>query len=269
MTKITKAVQTGSVKRHCEGNGEIWIVSIDNPPANTLTQEIFGRLQEEITLFEKDVQSRVLIITGTGQWAFVGGVSVQEILKIDSTEEIVRWAKKVHHFCNSVEKMDKPVIAAINSLCIGGGNEIALACHFRIASENAKFSQPEINMGFIPGFGGTQRLPKLIGISKARKMILTGETIDSQEAFRIGLVDLVVSKNEFLNEVVEFAKRLASRGQTSIRMAQKAIRAGYSAPSARGISIELECFKKVCQTEDMKEGLKAFVERRKPNFRDK
>lgn len=269
ISHVTNSAEKELVIRQCENNGEIWVLVLNNPPVNVLTEIVFQKLDGEVEAFERDSKSKILILTGTGERAFSAGVAIDEIIKTESVEKLVLLAKRGQQFCDRLEKMDKPVIAAINALCLGGGNEVALACHFRLASENAKFGQPEINMGFIPGFGGTQRLSRLVGISRARKMILTGETIDAKEAFRIGLVDMILAKGKFLNDVFAFANRIAGKGQVSIRVAQRALREGHSKSLKEGMALELECFKETCETEDMKEGLKAFVEKRKPNFRDK
>jgi len=263
------AVKNKFSERQYHNGGEIWVLTIDHPPLNLLTRSVFEELESQIGEFEKDALSKVLIISGKGTRAFSGGVAIEEIMSIDNGEEGVRLGRKAHSFFNKIESLDKPVIAAINALCMGGGNELALACHFRIASETAKFSQPEISLGFIPGFGATQRLPRLVGLSTARKMMMTGESIGASEALRIGLVDVVVGQEEVLKAAITLAKKLADKSQLVIRMIQIATREGLSRPLNEALEIELECFKKTCESEDMKEGLRAFKEKRKPNFKNR
>ena len=263
------AVKNKFTERQCHNNREIWVLAIAHPPLNLLTRGVFEELRTRISEFEKDTLSKVLIITGKGMRAFSGGVAIEEIMSIGNGEEGARQGREAHSFFNKIESLDKPVIAAINALCMGGGNELALACHFRIASATAKFSQPEISLGFIPGFGATQRLPRLVGLSAARKMMMTGETIGADEALRIGLVDTIVGGDEVLGAAITLAKKLADKSQGAIRLIQKATREGLSKPLGEALEIELECFKKTCESEDMKEGLKAFREKRKPNFKDR
>ena len=246
----------------------IFILTIDHPPANTLSLSILDEMDGAFNLFDSDANTKILILTGSGDRAFCAGADVNEIMNITSPENGILHARRGQDLCNKIENSDKPVIAAINALCLGGGNEIATACHIRIASERAKFAQPEINLGIIPGFGGTQRLARLIGLSRARKLILTGDMITAKEAFEFGLVDEVVEQSKVLSRAIELAKRITRNGQAGVRLAQKALREGYRKSLSEGLELELECFGKICETEDMKEGLSAFKEKRPPIFKN-
>jgi len=165
--------------------------------------------------------------------------------------------------------MAQPVICAINSICVGGGNELAMACHLRIASDRARLGQPEINLGIIPGFGGTQRLPRLVGASKARELILTGDMITAQEAFRIGLVDRVVPDGELLRQALGLAKKLAAKSRTATALALEAIREGLRKSLEEGLDYEAKLFGRVAGTEDMHEGVRFFLAKSPPRFQDR
>ncbi len=170
---------------------------------------------------------------------------------------------------DAIENLGKPVIAAVNGYALGGGCELALACHIRIAAENAKFGQPEVNLGIIPGYGGTQRLGRLIGRGRAMEMILTGNQIDAQEALRIGLVNKVVPQAELMNIAVTLATTIAGKGQIAVRMALKAVNMNEETTLSDGQQLEASLFGVCCDSEDFKEGTKAFLEKRKPVFKNK
>jgi enoyl-CoA hydratase/carnithine racemase len=257
------------LKLEKQENEAVWIVSIDNPPANTLSQILLDELDSAVDSFDRDGVAKVLVLTGAGERAFCAGADINEIIKIDSPETGERLAVRGQKLCDRIENLDKPIIAAINALCLGGGNEIAMACHIRIASENAKFGQPEISIGIIPGFGGTQRLLRLIGESQARKLILTGDTINATEAHALGLVDEVVEKGKALFQAIELTKRIIRNSQVGVKLSQRALREGGRKTLAEGLKIEIECFRRVCESEDMKEGGRAFKEKRPPFFKDR
>jgi enoyl-CoA hydratase/carnithine racemase len=254
-----------NIKKEFEGS--VWILEIDNPPMNNLTPLVVQEISQAIKSFDQDPFGRSLVVTGGGERAFIGGVAIGEIKKIQSSPHGIQLAKMGQDLCNQIEDLEKPVIAAVNGLCIGGGTEVLLACHMRIASEKAKFGQPEIAMGFIPGFGGTQRLPRLVGTSQARRLILLGEMIDAQEAYRIGLVDIVTHKEKILASAVNLARKIAEKGGVSLRLALRAIREGADMDLREGLRLEVQLFGEVCDTQDMKEGLQAFLEHRKPVFK--
>ena len=249
-------------------DASIWVVTIDNPPVNSLTLEISDLLYKAITDFNKEKKSKILILTASGDRFFIGGVDINEILKINSGVEGVELAKKGQDLCNLIESCEKPIIAAITGPTVGGGNEIAIACHLRIASEKAYFQQSEVNLGIIPAFGGTQRLVRIIGQNRARKMILACEKIDAERALSFGIIDEITPHADVINRAKIIASSLASKSQIAIRAAQKAIYEGGRASFEEGLKIEIECFKKVCEKSEMKEALAAFREHRKPVFRD-
>ena len=169
----------------------------------------------------------------------------------------------------SIQRLGKLVIAAINGFCLGGGCELALACHLRVAGEQARLGQPEISLGIIPGFGGTQRLPRVVGKAKAIEMILTGDLINAQEALRIGLVNKVVPAGELLKQTKDLARKIATKGQVAINLCLQAIEEGLTKSLADGLALEAQLFGRIAQTEDMREGLTAFLAIRQPQFKDR
>ena len=170
---------------------------------------------------------------------------------------------------NKIENMTKPVIAAINAVCLGGGNELAMACHMRIASDRARFGQPEINLGIIPGFGGTQRLPRLVGKAKALELLLSGDMLPAQEAYRIGLVNRVVPEGEVVKAARDLAKRIVSKGQVAARLIIESVEGGLKTSLDKGLLLEAENFARVMGTADAKEGVSAFLQKRQPKFQDR
>ena len=245
------------------------LVTIDRPPVNALSLKTMQELSETLGELGKDPQVKVIVLTGEGKnMTFIAGADLKEMAQINSSEQAETLAKNGQEVFNQIERMKKPVIAAINSVCVGGGNELAMACHIRIASDRARLGQPEINLGIIPGFGGTQRLARLAGASKARELILTGDMITAQEALRIGLVDRVVPDGELLRQVLGLAKKIASKSAPSLAYALDAIAAGLDNTLEKGLAEEARLFGKIAETEDMREGVRAFLEKRQPSFKD-
>ncbi len=247
----------------------IALVTLDNPPVNVLTMKVMQELEQTFDQLEKDDAVKVIIFTTAGTNAFIAGADIKEIAQIKSPQEARQLAEKGHKVLNKIETSLKPNIAAIHGVCVGGGNELVMAFHMRVASERAKFGQPEINLGIIPGFGGTQRLARLTGVAKARELILTGDMITAQEALRIGLVNRVVPDGELLKQTLGFAKKIASKSRVTISLCQRAIHEGFSLPLREGLALEAELFSKAAESQDMREGLQAFVEKRQPKFQDK
>jgi len=248
----------------------IALVTIDRPPVNALNGKAMQELAETFENLGEDSAVKVIVLTGEAKnLTFVAGADVKEIAALQSPKEAEEVAKKGQAIISHIEKMKKPVIAAINSVCLGGGNELVLGCHIRIASDRARFGQPEINLGIIPGFGGTQRLSRLVGASKARELILSGDMITAQEALRIGLVDRVVPDGELLRQAMGFAKKLASKSAVALGYAQEAISEGLDRTLEEGLELEARLFGKVAESHDMKEGVRAFLEKRQPKFEDK
>ena len=250
-------------------NEHIAVLTLNRPDKlNALNHETLVELQQALEFLKNDANIFVVIITGSGEKAFVAGADISEINKLNMLE-----GKKFAEFGQSVfsmiEKFDKPVIAAVNGFALGGGCELALSCHIRLASENAKFGQPEVNLGIIPGYGGTQRLTRLINSGRAAEMILTADMIDASEALRIGLVNKVYPQSELQSKAFEMASKIASKGQQAIRLALKAIKVVDEVSSREGQNIEATLFALCCGTEDFKEGTQAFLEKRKPTFTNK
>ncbi len=250
-------------------NEHIAVLTLNRPDKlNALNNETLSELQQALELLKNDENIFVVIITGSGEKAFVAGADISEINKLNMLD-----GKKFAEFGQSVfsmiEKFDKPVIAAVNGFALGGGCELALSCHIRLASENAKFGQPEVNLGIIPGYGGTQRLTRLINSGRAAELILTADMIDSSEALRIGLVNKVYPQSELQSKAFEMASKIASKGQQAIRLSLKAIKVVDEVSSREGQNIEATLFALCCGTEDFKEGTQAFLDKRKPTFTNK
>ena len=245
------------------------ILTISRPPqnkVNVLTSKAMQELNQAIDDCAKDNQIKAVVITGEGPYTFVAGADVKEIAGIQSKEQAIELVRKGQSVFNKIENMEKPVICAINAICLGGGMELAMACHIRVASDRAKLGQPEILLGIIPGFGGTQRLLRLCGAAKAREILLTGDQISAKDALDIGLVNQVVPEGRLLKEAVGLAKKIALRPQMAVRLIQKAVREGSEKAIAEGLELEASLFGEVCETEDMKEGVRAFLEKRQPKF---
>jgi enoyl-CoA hydratase len=215
---------------------------------------------------EKEVGG--VILTGEGEKAFVAGADIGELSKqrAISAKEFSLVGQQVFNF---IEDLGKPVIAAVNGYALGGGCELAMACHIRIASETAKFGQPEVNLGVIPGYGGTQRLPRLVGAGRAMELILSGDIIDAKEAYRIGLVNKVVSPKELIPAAEELIGKILAKGPIAIKLAMEAINHGMKMPLSEGLILESDLFGLTCATEDMREGTTAFIEKRKAKFKGK
>ena len=249
-------------------NDRIATVTINRPDKlNALNAQAKSELMELFTQLRTDVNVDVVILTGAGEKAFVAGTDIKELTELNS-ETGKEFSAKGQEVFDEIEHLGKPVIAAVNGYALGGGCELALASHIRIASENAKFGQPEVNLGVIPGYGGTQRLARLIGRGRAMEMILTGNQIDAQEALRIGLVNKVVPQPELMQAAIAVAQVIASKGQVAIRMALKAVNMTEETTLSDGEKLEASLFGVCCGSEDFREGTTAFLEKRKPAFRN-
>ena len=242
-------------------------ITISRPDAlNAMNKVLVAELKEamEDCLDNDDVG--VIVLTGSGDKAFVAGADIKAMQKM-SGRQALEFSREGQEMTMVIENSPKPVIAAINGFALGGGCEIALACDMRIASENANFSQPEVALGIIPGWGGTQRLPRLIGKGRAIEMIAGGEMIDAEEALRIGLVNHVVPQQELLEKVYTLAKSILKNGPVAIGAALECIHKGFDEHLENGLDIELNTFAELFETDEQREGTTAFVEKRKPNFR--
>lgn len=248
---------------------QIAVVTLDNPPVNILTSKVIEEIDQCFKTLEEDKSVKVIVFTSAGTNAFIAGADIKEIAQINSPDQARKLALMGQSVLNRIEDSKKITIAAVHGVCVGGGCELVMAFHLRVASERAKFGQPEINLGIIPGFGGTQRLARLAGLAKARELILTGDMINAQEAFRIGLVNRVVPDGELIKQTMGLAKKIASKSAVSLQCAELAMRQGIEMKLKDGLNHEAEMFAKVAQSEDMKEGVKAFLEKRQPKFTDR
>ena len=246
----------------------IAIITLNRPDVlNALSDQVFNELALAADELSRDNSVRVVIITG-GDKAFAAGVDIGQRATA-SAVDIVTSDKLSYRAFQLIENMPKPVIAAVAGYALGGGCELTLVADVRIAAENAMFGCPEIKLGIIPGAGGTQRLPRLIGAGKAKELIFSGEIIDSTEALRIGLVNKVVPLDQLLPEALKFAERLTKLGAIALRMAKTAINEGLRMDLETGLQYERQCYSLLYATQDQKEGMKAFKEKRKPQFQGK
>ncbi|MDY6820030.1 MAG: enoyl-CoA hydratase-related protein [Deferribacterota bacterium] len=235
---------------------------------NALNFVLLSEIRDAILDAEGDDNIKVIVLTGSGDKAFSAGADIPEILKL-SPIEAKNHALSIHDVTKHMEGIKKPIIAKINGLCLGGGNEIAMACDFRIASDNAMFGQPEVNLGVIPGAGGTQRLTRLIGRTKAMEIDMLGDMIDANEAYSIGLLNKVVPADNLDRAVDEFIQKLLSKSSVILEIIKLAINKGIEMDLDKALYYEAECFGSAASTEDFKEGLRAFQEKRKAQFKGK
>jgi enoyl-CoA hydratase/carnithine racemase len=245
------------------------IITIDHPPANAFDTQTVLDLNAAFDECLASEEVKVIIITGAGQF-FVAGADINEIRTLkgyDDAYEVVRGGQLLFE---KIEKSKKPVIAAINGrACLGGGNELAMACHIRIAEDSVQFGQPEIKLGIMPGWGGTQRLPRLVGKGRALEIILGGGNIKAQEAYSIGLVNKVVPVGTVIREARRWAKVLSMWGAPAMSAIIQSVNEGLEMSLEEGLENEATLFAKLCETEDMREGVSAFLEKRRPQFHDK
>lgn len=243
-------------------------ITINRPEArNALNQATRGEIKQVVEDLNKDKSIRVVIITGAGEKAFVAGADITEFKGATPMIMEERASTTGQQLFTDIENLPMPVIAMINGFCLGGGCELAMSCDIRIASENAKFGQPEINVGIIPGAGGTQRLPRLIGWGRAKELIYTGKIIDAAEAERIGLVNKVVPQDKLEETVNELAEAIASKSPVIMKIAKKTINRGMYSDLASGLSYERSNISLCFSTKDQAEGTAAFLEKRKPEFK--
>jgi enoyl-CoA hydratase len=246
----------------------IGYVTINRPNAlNALNTHVLSELKNAFQYIATSDEVKCVIITGAGR-AFVAGADISQMSDLNTIEgrDMTIKGQRVMEL---IENIDKPVIAAINGFALGGGCELSMACDIRIASEKAKFGQPEVNLGIIPGYGGTQRLPRLVGKGMAKYLILSAEIIDANEALRIGLVQKVVPADELMQEAEKFAKTVMSKAPIAIKMAKTAINSGINLDLRSGVAFEAEAYVSTFCSEDRVEGMKAFVEKRQANFKNR
>lgn len=245
------------------------VVTIDHPPVNALNRQTLTELGQMAEAVTADPAVKVIVLTGGGSFAFVAGADLKEISQIGSPQEAQALAALGQSVFLKLQRLGKPVIAAINGVCLGGGLELAMSCHLRVTGDRARFGQPEINLGIIPGWGGTQRLPRLIGRAKAIEWILTGDLVMAQEALRLGLVNQVVPQDQVVKAAKDLARKIASHGAVAITHALRAIEEGLDLPFEQGLAKEAAAFGKVAESDDSREGVKAFLEKRQPKFTDR
>jgi enoyl-CoA hydratase len=238
-------------------------ITLANPPANVLSAALLEELERGFGNIENDATVRVVLLTGSGRF-FCAGADIQELVHLNTVQLGTAFAKRGQGLFNRIERSPKPVVAAINGTCVGGGLELALACHIRIAAAGATLALPEVKLGLMPGFGGTQRLPRLVGPSKASEMILTGDGHSAEEALKIGLVSRVVPVQELVAESEAVAGAIASHGATAVRAALQAISGGREKPFAEALAREAELFGQLCVTKEKQEATQAFLDKRQP-----
>jgi enoyl-CoA hydratase/carnithine racemase len=256
-----------------EVEDRIALLTIDHPPVNSFNKQVVTELDEATDELLADESVKAIVITGGGTNAFVAGADIPEIKQLLEEPEggyaeaqaFIERGQSVHL---KIEMASKPVIAAINGFCLGGGLELAMSCHMRICSDRARLGQPEINLGLIPGWGGTQRLARIVGKGKALEMILTGDMITAQEAYRIGLVNKVVPAGAILKEARGLARKIVSKSKFPIAATLHAVTTGLEVGIEEGLEIEKEEFVGLAETEDIREGVSAFLEKRQPDFKD-
>jgi enoyl-CoA hydratase len=252
-----------------EQKEKIVFITINRPDKlNSLNKETLSEFSQAFEEIENNQTIRGVLVTGSGEKAFVAGADILEISTLDNISG-TEFALEGQEVFNKIEQCTKPVIAAVNGFALGGGCELALACHIRYASENVKFGQPEVNLGIIPGFGGTQRLPRIIGKGRALELLMSGYMVDAQEAYRIGLVDKVFPQSELIPESVKLLQTIISKGPYAVSMIIEAVNEGLDKKLDAALNHEANLFGQTCATEDMLEGTNAFLEKRKPEFQGK
>ncbi|MGH7233124.1 MAG: enoyl-CoA hydratase-related protein [Nitrospiraceae bacterium] len=262
MTTITNAGLARAVEH---GVGTL---ILNHPPANTLTPDLLAEMESAFETMARDNTVKAIVFTGAGRF-FIAGADIRVIAGIPSSREGAELALRGQALFNKIEGLDKPVIAAINGMCLGGGLELAMCCHIRLAADGARFGQPEINLGIMPGFGGTQRLSRIIGRSRATEMLLTGDSISAQEAKALGLISQVVPPDDLLRQAQGLARKIASKGQAAVRSIQRAVHQGAELDLREALELEARLFGGLCDTQDKKEGVAAFLEKRQPRFQDR
>jgi enoyl-CoA hydratase len=251
-----------------EKENGIGIVTLNRPDhLNALSIKLKEELSEVLVDMERDPEVKVVILTG-GKKCFCSGSDIKERLILKMTQsEFYSFQRKAHDFFGRIENFDKPVIAAISGVAIGGGCELALVCDLRIASDTARFGFPEVKIGIIPAGGGTQRLSRLIGIAKAKEMLFTGDLIDPEEAYRLGLVNKVAPGDQLMEEAKKLAGRFLSHAPLALKFAKRAINVGIQVDLTSALDFEAQCASLLAGSEDFNEGLQAFSEKRKPVFK--
>jgi len=249
-----------------EQRENVLIITLNRPnKLNALNRSVIGELSEHLKQNRANDDVKAIIITGEGESAFAAGADISEFQEYP-TKEAILMAKRGHEVFNRVENYPKPIVAAVNGFCLGGGCELAMATHFRVCSNNAKFGQPEVNLGLIPGYGGTQRLPQLIGKGKAMEMLLTGDIIDAEQAKQLGLVNYIFPQEKLVDETVKILQKIIKKAPLAITEIINAVNAFYK-KDVDGFDKEIQSFGELFETDDFKEGTEAFINKRPPLFK--
>jgi enoyl-CoA hydratase len=244
-------------------------ITLNRPEAlNAFSKEVVEEIHQALEDIRRDENVRVVVLTGAGEKAFSAGADIKAMIGINplKARELSLMGEKL---CASFENLEKPVIAALNGYALGGGMEVAMSCDIRIAAENVRMGQTEINIGLIPGWGGTQRLTRLVGRGKAKELVFTGRMIDARTAEQLGIVNMVVAADKFRETVRQFALELAAKAPVALKVAKALIEKGADISLDSALALEREGFGVVASTEDLQEGVKAFTEKRKPTFKGK
>jgi enoyl-CoA hydratase len=253
-----------------EVKDQVAVIAVNRPDVmNAMTYRMRDDLIDMFARIRDDDNVRVVVLTGAGDRAFISGADIKELEEDAAPLERKDIMLAAHRLCRDIETLGKPVIAAVNGAALGGGLELAMACTFRVAAESARFGQPEITLGMIPGYGGTQRLPRLVGKGRALELLLFGKMINAQEAHGIGLINKVVPGPELMESVMEMAETLAKMPPLAVRFALEAVDRGLDMSLPRALSFEADMIFQVFSTEDAHEGLNAFIQKRKPAFKGK
>jgi enoyl-CoA hydratase len=249
-----------------EVEDNIATVTFNRPKAlNALNSELISEFYDAMTRCDTDESIKVVILTGAGDKAFVAGADIAEMRDM-TPKDAIAYLEPMHNTLRLVENIGKPTIAAVNGFALGGGTETAMACDVRFASDKARFGQPEISLGIIPGFGGTKRLARLIGMGRAKELIISGELITAQRAYEIGLVNRVFPADTLMEETRKFAQKLAGLPSFAMRMIEYAINHNYESTVDEAGVLEVQCAAQCFSTQDLHEGMTAFLEKRKPKF---
>lgn len=252
-----------------EKDGEIAVLSVNRPKAlNALNADTLKDLSEAVAVIAKDQEIKVVILTGAGDKAFVAGADIAFMANLSALEARA-FSKLGQDVFAKIETLPQPVIAAVNGFALGGGCELAMSADIRIASEKAKFGQPEVGLGIMAGFAGTQRLPRLVGKGRAKELLYTADVIDANEAYRIGLANKVVPAEELIEAAKKMAKKVAAQSQVGVQLTKSAINEGMEMPVQQGYDHEADLFGLCFSASDQKEGMAAFIEKRKPQFTGK
>lgn len=251
-----------------ESENHVATLAINSPPANALSTSLLEEIAQRLDEIEKKHTDKVIVLKGVGNF-FSAGADIKEFTSLQNSSDYQSLAEKGQKLFDRIEEFSIPIIAAIHGAALGGGMELALACHMRIVTENAQLGLPELTLGIIPGFAGTQRLPQHVGLAKAYEMILSGEAISGTEAYALGLANQVVSEEDLFEEANKLATKIAAKSKPTINSVMKLIPYAKTSQFAEGVQAEAEAFGEVFGTEDAREGVQAFIEKRTPNFQDK